>query len=162
MCRRDPLEAAHDPPDRAEEANEWRGGAEGREERQPQLQAPQLGVEGEPHRALDALATFAGRLGLRPRLAALSASPADMTRPAGSRRSVADSSCGERAEAARASCSRAARLAAPSRQSLSMITAQLHTEAASSNRSTPLTTGSAFMNSLTIERVAAGSVTISL
>ena len=43
-----------------------------------------------------------------------------------------------------------------------MITAQLHTEAASSNSSTPLTTGSAFMNSLTIERVAAVSVTISL
>src|SRR5712671_87282 len=43
-----------------------------------------------------------------------------------------------------------------------MITAQLHTEAASSSSSTPFTTGSAFRNSLTIERDATGSFTIAL
>jgi hypothetical protein len=43
-----------------------------------------------------------------------------------------------------------------------MMTAQLHTDAASSSSKTPLTTGSAFMNSLTIERVAVGSFTIGL
>src|SRR6266851_3786836 len=43
-----------------------------------------------------------------------------------------------------------------------MITAQLHTEAASNSSSTPFTTGSAFRNSLTIERDATGSFTIDL
>src|SRR6516225_12166445 len=89
--------------------------------------------------------------------AVLSASPAESTRPAGSPASVASSSCGERAAAARASWLSADRLAAPRRQSLSIITAQLHTEAASSSSKTPLTTGSAFRNSLTTERDAAGS-----
>src|SRR6516162_3893548 len=89
--------------------------------------------------------------------AVLSATPAESTRPAGSPASVASSSCGERAAAARASWLSADRLAAPRRQSLSMITAQLHTEAASSSSKTPLTTGSAFRNSLTTERDAAGS-----
>src|SRR6266404_3954080 len=43
-----------------------------------------------------------------------------------------------------------------------MITAQLHTEAARSSSSTPFTTGSAFRNSLTIERDVMGSFTIGL
>src|SRR5437867_12261404 len=43
-----------------------------------------------------------------------------------------------------------------------MITAQLHTEAASRSPNTPLTTGSALTNRATIERDAVGSFTITL
>ena len=92
--------------------------------------------------------------------AALSCSPAAITWAAGSCaiRGPAHSSSAVLAPAARASCSRAARLIAPSRHSLSIITAQLHTEAASSRSSTPLTTMSAFRNRLTTEIVGAASI----
>src|SRR6516164_7924547 len=64
--------------------------------------------------------------------AVLSAHPADSIAPAGSpaaaRLSVTRSSRADCAPAARASWLRADRLAAPSRQSLSMITVQLHTD----------------------------------
>ena len=92
--------------------------------------------------------------------AALSCSPATSTWPAGSRavRGPAHSSSGERAAAARASCERAERLIAASRHSLSIMTAQLHTEAKNSRINTPLTTMSALRNRLTIEMVGAGSI----
>ena len=43
-----------------------------------------------------------------------------------------------------------------------MITVQLHTDAASSNSSTPFTTTSAWSNRATIEKDAAGSFTMGL
>ena len=77
----------------------------------------------------------------------LSAQPAAITAAAGSARSGrpegAINSAAECAAATRPSCAWTERRAAASRHDLSMITAQLHTEAASSSSSTPLTTMSA-------------------